>query len=452
VSDERRNYIQLLMDYLRERKLVWFGVRGCDSNPLRWYPNFTSCFSYISPSNSFNITDHCLERLTGKRVNLDIYDIDLDNSEAADRLRALLCHELDQYSVLMPYRPRRTLDAVYFPRSNHVDYLGLFQEKQAPFEHKIWVENALRKEVRVMPWHYLTAQKSALDAIEENLQRGPQVIRLNKSSGGTGFQILHDANGNDFGWSWIKDSGEGYFSFADYMHPSVSLSVSACAFPRGEVSIHPFSIQIIGDPLLTTYPLGFCGSDFGRVRGLRKCHIDELEDMVRRVGKWLTNSGYIGAFGVDALIWRGELYLTEVNPRFLGSSALSAEIDEELGLSDIFMAHMGAFLGLSPPDRPPLNKLYREQPDRAQIICHNTLPWAKFFDLSNGAALGENMRVRVTPDKVVILEPGATICRIVVDDVVSREDGKLNGRYRTKISRFLESICVEKKEYGVNDA
>lgn len=44
----------------------------------------------------------------------------------------------------------------------------------------------------------------------------------------------------------------------------------------------------------------------------------------------------------------GRIYFTEVNPRFQGSSALSAEIAGELGVPDLLLEHLAASLGLEP--------------------------------------------------------------------------------------------------------
>jgi formate-dependent phosphoribosylglycinamide formyltransferase (GAR transformylase) len=65
----------------------------------------------------------------------------------------------------------------------------------------------------------------------------------------------------------------------------------------------------------------------------------------------------LGAFGVDALVYDGRVYLAEVNSRFQGSSVMSARIDQALNRPDIYCAHVAAFMGLSAPPSMTLQAL-----------------------------------------------------------------------------------------------
>ncbi len=265
----RSQYISALSDVLDGRKLIWFGARACDAQSLCVFENFKTSFSVISPFDSFGIKDYCLETLSSYRVNLDIHDIDKDLSPEAKQLRKFLCDELDQQSVIIPYRPLELIDSVFFPRNNYVEYLGQFRELQAPFEHKIWVETELRKSgIMTIPWRYLTVHANSLRTLKDAVNLGPCVIRLNRSCSGAGLRILTCEEDLIAIWPWLEAQAEGYFSVAEYLYPSTPLSISACVFPDGEVVVHPFSIQIIGDPTLTPYQLGFCGNDFGSVKEL----------------------------------------------------------------------------------------------------------------------------------------------------------------------------------------
>jgi Predicted ATP-dependent carboligase related to biotin carboxylase len=371
----RENCIDAIARHLKGRDLIWFGVRGKDANPLHCFEEFNTCFSIIAPSTVPGVKNHCLESLTGLRVNVDRYDIDMDASPAASEMKNALCASMNKPCVLVPYRPLSVIDAAYFPRASTATYLGLFRDFQRPFDHKIWVESQLRRNgVQTIPWSYLSTRNNPREKLAFALGHGPLVLRLNNSSGGAGLRIVHNADELDQHLAWICEDAEEYFAYAPYLHPSIPLSISACAFPNGQTTVHPFSVQIIGDPELSPYPLGFCGSDFGAVRNLSGAEVEELESMTRQIGKWLASSGFIGAFGIDALLYQGKLYLTEVNPRFLGSSLLSAEIDQAEGLPDIFLSHMAAFLGHPAPKRPTLRSTYAGQRPCIQRIRHNLDP------------------------------------------------------------------------------
>src|SRR5205085_7226763 len=112
---------------------------------------------------------------------------------------------------------------------------------------------------------------------------------------------------------------------APYMAKAVPLNVGACAFADGAVSVHAPSVQLIGLPECTEQRFGYCGNDFGAVAALERAGLDTLDTMVRSAGRWLVERGYRGAFGLDALIDGPDVLLTEINPRFQGSSLFGAE-------------------------------------------------------------------------------------------------------------------------------
>ena len=93
---------------------------------------------------------------------------------------------------------------------------------------------------------------------------------------------------------------------------------------------------MIGIPGSTLNTFGYCGNDFTRIRELDVTVLQALQEMTIRAGRWLSSMGYVGAFGVDALLHEGEVFLTEVNPRYQGSSLLSSHLDAALDRPDVF--------------------------------------------------------------------------------------------------------------------
>ena len=109
-----------------------------------------------------------------------------------------------------------------------------------------------------------------------------------------------------------------FIAAAPYLVPNIPLNVNACVFSDSLVSLHSPSFQLIGLPGFTSRTFGYCGNDFAQVRELEGNVLDQLEHIVLESGKWLAGKGYVGAFGVDALLCKGQVYLTEINPRFQG--------------------------------------------------------------------------------------------------------------------------------------
>jgi len=367
---DRQRVIEAIERGLGRRKLIWFGTRGEDAQPLLEIKQLTEVFSLIAPLNTLSVErEVCLERLTGWRHDLDSYDLDADFSESALSLRASLLQSLRDPSVIAAYRPLAFLSSVYYPRRGHVEYLGLFHERQAPFEHKPWVETELLSlGIPTIPWKYFSDEDR--QRVEEELSAyGSIVMRNNRSDGGAGFCLVK--NREDLYSNW-KVHPEGFFAVAPLMYPHIPLNVNCCVFSDGTVSMHGPSLQLIGIDGLTSRSFGYCGNDFAAGRLIERRIWDDLDRIVRSVAHWLFSKGYVGAFGIDAMVYDGELYLTEVNPRFQGSSAVSALLDAHTGRPDVFLCHTAALLGIKAEFSEKLYDLAQEQPAMAQILVHNT--------------------------------------------------------------------------------
>ena len=138
----RKQRIEQIESRLGKRKLVWFGTRGTDSRALLEISQFSEVFSIITPFGSPSLRlEVCLETLKGLRVDLELYGLDYDTSPEALDLRRYLFASLGEPAVVATYCPGSFFTSIYYPRSEFVEYLGLFHERQAPFEHKPWVES-----------------------------------------------------------------------------------------------------------------------------------------------------------------------------------------------------------------------------------------------------------------------------------------------------------------------
>jgi hypothetical protein len=428
---ERANRIRQIQGRIGNRKLVWFGTRGSDALPLLDIEQFEDCFSIIAPLDSIAIQQEvCLESMTMQRVDLDNYTIDLDRSDAVEEFHRLMYSTLGQPSLVAIYRPNAFFTSIYYPRAfawdgsapdTRLQYLGLFHERQVAFEHKPWVETELRlvAGAQVLRWQYFGDEDR--ERLAYRLSRGPQVVRTSRSDGGVGLRIIHDADELRSQW---PAHGDRFVAATDYLQPNIPLNVNAVVFADGTVSVHGPSLQLIGLPDFTNLPLGYCGNDFAAIKDLDDDALDGLEDLAVRAGRWLASQGYRGAFGIDALLYRGTVYLTEVNPRFQGSSSLSADLDRALDRADMFLNHIAAFLGLEPPPSVPLRTLARTQPQLAHVVCHNNFPDSVDVDLERSEAL--DLELQLVPHQGVAVEPDAAAFRAVFRRQVTEEGFRLS--------------------------
>lgn len=408
---DRPSFIRTVEKALGLKRLIWFGTRGEDAQPLLALANFAEVFSLIGPMRALSLANEmCLEGLRGERLDLDTYSLDEDHSAEAAELRLGLLGSLREPAAILPYRPLSFLSSVYYPRKGHVDFLGMFHERQAPFEHKPWVESGLQAAgVDTVPWKYFADEDR--QRVEEELAAfGSLVLRKNKSDGGAGLQLVRDHDELAAAWQLHP---EGFFAAAPLLEPSVPINVNACAFADGHVTLHGPSLQLIGIRGLTRRTFGYCGNDFAAPRLFAPTVWDEIEAMVTTVGRWLAGKGYLGAFGVDALLCGNRVYLTEINPRFQGSSALSAWLDAEMRRPDVFLCHMAAHLGLDAIAGPALRDLAAIQPAVSQVLVHNTAAQpARAVD--DGLPSECQYRFQLMPLPGTTIAPEAVICKALV--------------------------------------
>jgi hypothetical protein len=427
----RHERIDQITDNIKNRKLIWFGTRGADALALFDIPQFSEIFSIIAPLPSAPLPENCLETLKHVRVDLEVYSIDSDFTPEALNLRRKLATILRTPSVVVTYRPGKFFASIYYPRIDTVEYLGLFHEMQAPFEHKPWVESELKKlGVNVIPWKYIgTYEEPELDCTT----KWPSILRTNRSDGGAGLTLVNSLDHLKEIWSNHTDCFAG---IAPYLSPNIPLNVNACVFADGSVTLHTPSLQLIGVNDLTNRFFGYCGNDFAAIKDLDSPILDELENIVKIVGKWLATMGYRGAFGLDALFYDGKVYLTEINPRFQGSSQLSSQIDKSMGYSDIFLEHIASHLGLPPSISLPLKQLARDQLNISQVIIHNCNSNPVRY---NGKEL-RNLHYDLLPDPLVKVLPDAVTCKLIFDNAVTREGKTLTPNTLSSITYLKESF------------
>jgi hypothetical protein len=366
----RRQYIGRISELLGKKNLLWWGFRGADAAILIQIPQFAHVFSLTAPLAGSMVPQTCLETVQKKREDLHTYNIELDYSEWPGHLHQLLFSELGTPTAVVPYRSDAFFDHVSLPQIENINYLGMFHELQAAFENKPWVERELRHYgVRTIPWQYFSSHNSP--DLVHLLNEGSLVVRpvtRIPCRGGANTFILRRP---DELASLLSSPHHTLFAVSHYLTPNIPLNINACVFRDGTVSFHGMSLQLIGIPSCTNHALGYCGNDFSQIRELDTHILDEMETMTLQVGKWLAAKGYLGVFGIDAIAYRDHVYFAEINPRFQGSSILAAAQDIELDRPDIYLSHMGAFLGLPAPEFIPLRELVRQQKGGSQIISYN---------------------------------------------------------------------------------
>lgn len=440
---ERTTYRKRIYGKIKDRKIVWVGSRGCDAIPLTDFKNPIVSICYGSPAQHEAITEYTYEDMMHHRVNPYTYDASSDTSEGVKELRRILIKELEEPCCLIPYKPMKFIDTAYFLHHKHTKLLGLFSEFQHPFNHKTWIETALHENgIQIIPWKYLEITEASKQKIFRAAMENPVMLRIHAASARSGLVRIDSKESFEVAWNWLSQHETQLIAYSPYFSGASSLSASATVFSDGRVALHPLSLQCIGVPELTPHNAGYSGNDFGMIHNLPDNTVNQLEAMIRDVGQWLASKGFMGAFGIDALLHDEQLYFIEANPRFLGSSKMCACVDRTLDRPDVYMTHMAAFLGLPPPPQIPLRELTTRQPQIGQMIFHNTLP--HLVTVKKNLMEYEKLPFGVTqtPKPSVSVAPGGPISTLDWNEPLLLANGSLNETGKFIADTFLQSITI----------
>jgi len=443
--NERVELVRRIDRALGRRSLVWFGIRGEDATPFLAIPQFSACLSIIAPPRTGALSDvMALEEVSGRRVDLDLYDIDFDDGDHVVEIRRRLLGALHRDSAVVSYRPSHFLSAAYFASHETCTYLGMFKDRQMAFEHKPWVETSLaRIGVRTLPWRYVADEHRGV--IRHDIEKGPCILRPSRTSGGEGITLVSRPEDLDDLW---PVRGDHLVSVAPFFDKAVPVNVGGCVFGDGVVTLHPASVQLIGLPACTSWPFGYCGNDFAAARDLPTHIVDEMTSTTERIGRWLMEEGYLGAFGVDYLVDGATIYFTELNARLQGSSAPAASLSAELGLSDLVLDHLAAGLGVEPTTRRTLGGWMAELPDRAHVVVHNTRPQAMLNAAGAFAVAPPAIGVDLAPDARIAVEPGGALARLIFDGQITSSGFEVSSRVHSAVGGFIGGLEIDRMAEG----
>jgi ATP-grasp domain len=430
---QRGELIREVSRRIAGRQLVYFGTRGFDVEGVADVPELTAAFSVVGANDRrIHLQSLALEDLTGRRMDLDTYEIDDELTTAGVvELRRALLRTLSRESVVFTYRPSTFLSAVCFARSDRTAYAGMFKDQQAAFEHKPWVESSLRQlGVPSIPWTYI-ADEEQFDA-EHLLSAGPVMLRRSRSTGGTGIYRVESPDELRDAWPHQEES---FVSVAPFLDGGIPTNVGGVVWRDG-VTLHPPSIQLIGIPELTNRPFGYCGNDFGAARDLDPRLVAQMESSTLLAGQWLQSCGFRGAFGVDFLVVGDDALFTEVNPRLQGVSHLSCQLSAAAAESCVMLEHLASCLGVMAPEMVGLAHQVKQLPDIAHLVFHRSEHSPTEFDAEALAPdlsdWPELSRVDMRPPSGVSVDVGATVVRTTVLDRVTVTGLSLAEKWRLR--------------------
>ncbi len=414
------------MDILKERldgkKIIWVGPRGEDAESLRDLNIPVSYYTGYAPLPG----EFSMETDSNVRV---FYSLDEDISNAAKEMLSKVKEDASNTeAVLLTYKSSQKLHDL----CQSVNVPCLSTAPDPILDSKTYVEQQLedRFGVRTLGYSRETGVKDVQALATMIDEYGEIVARADSSSLGRGLWRISSLDD----LKAIPAETKDLCTFAPCLEPSIPLNVSACVSAEGDCSLHTLSLQLIGHPLLTTRSFGYCGNDFASARELPVETIEQCGTITKNVARWLADREYKGAFGIDLLCYKDNVHFVEINPRFQGSSKISAQIDKAAGRVDIYTSHLLAWNGVehntSIPEFVEQTKnqkkcahmvFYNQQnyPIRLESVPESSLQRWRF---GSGVA-GRSWELGLQPDPVVQIMPNATLIRVEVPHKVT-DDGR----------------------------
>ncbi len=281
-------------------------------------------------------------------------------------------HENFPESYVLCYQSSRELErlAREYPSIRIMNPAAAITEM---LNRKTWVRRQLKRlgvpvipgsEVRLAPWQFPTlVRRHGL----------PLVVSLDHSAAGSGVHLVH----TEAEFRALAEVHRGAAASVMRFIDGRSLSMAAVRTHEA-VLLGEASLQVIGQPSLTNLNFGWCGNDFSGAH-LQEHELEQMRAIQTRVGEWLGDlcvggrCGFRGIFGIDFLSDGRNVYFTEINPRFLGTTALMADRQQELGRIPTSFLHMVPFL----PDTTVDEEFVEEYNSRSrsldvsQLCLHN---------------------------------------------------------------------------------
>lgn len=425
---------------LRGSRVLWFGLRGEDIESLSDLPELTASASVIAAWDGSTRSSISLDSISGRRVDLDVYDIDaMPMGPSEQILLDTMTSWITDPTVLLPYRPSAFAMSLGLVEPQ-TTVLGALAASNSSLDDKPWVETTLaRRGVRTVPWVYVRSPDNT--AVRTILRSRRSVIRPERSSGGVGLRLVSDTHELR---SILADTPARFLCLAPFFDGAISINAAGVVWRDG-ISLHPASVQIIGDDSFTTRRFGYCGNDFAAFHDLGLATARQLEEMTLSVGEWLQSLGFLGAFGVDALLHQGAVYFVELNPRLQGSSAASALASRDAELPCVYLEHLASLLGFACPlERRPL----LDQPVAPSlVVMHNVSGCdqraAPVDTLSEWRPSERVVRRDLRPNPGTLVAPNAAFLRVFLETSITDSGGSIDPARRNQILSLGKPILGE---------
>lgn len=317
------------------KNLYWISPRESDSAYTGEL--FKGTLTFYGKDGDFN---HSFCHTNEIRINHNVYCQEADEFILKKQLE---CIANDPDCLFLAYNPNCIYGA---PEEVIKRTICLNQEElMRKLVDKLYFRELAKDIVKTLPSQVISGKHCQFSDFQRLFpQYSEYVVQVPVSSGGQGTHKITKEN-------WIEiaasiDPNESYI-VSGYVEHNIPVNIHAIIYDS-EIVFFPGSIQII---LEGNGRLLYRGADFVTFReidrDIRKRFYEQSDALLQKIQAM----GYRGVIGIDAMIVGDDIFFSEINNRFQGSSILLNKALHENGLESLQWMNIQAFSGAKPDDR-----------------------------------------------------------------------------------------------------
>lgn len=343
----KEDFKNLLRQYLKDAVLVWVGQKPLDAMGLSDFisiKGIISCFWGKEVEYFKNVPFiKTIEKNTYHRKHWSNRDVPRLLSRINDLSKLLKVS--DEKIYILPYRGSKKFD--YLAKRKKWKILAIDGKNFEFLDNKINLIKIL-KELKIdpIPGESLDITKISYHQIVKKY--GPKfVIQRPISSGGAGTVFITNKNEYEKYKRGLNIRNKVQKIKVCKFIEGPSLFIHGCATQNGTVHSLP-GYMIIGAPQVIHLPAGFCGNQIIKGDPNEKIK-SSMFSFVKKIGDFLYQRfNYRGMFGIDLIVEKKtqKVYITELNPRFLGSSQFLTSVFNKLNKIPLPIFHILEHLGI----------------------------------------------------------------------------------------------------------
>ena len=214
----------------------------------------------------------------------------------------------------------------------HIKYCNSF-ELLRWFNNKSYTRMWLSNYVSVPPFLLLSKHDCTIEFLSKSFPTIDKfALQLNYSSGGTGTYILEKETASKT-YNLLSDT------IPYLVSPYIERSFSACChllITENNYVLFPIGMQYLKEAVL------YRGTTYILPDDLRK-EMPHIIDFIDKIAILLSRCGYRGICGFDFLVTNKDIYMLEINPRYMGSTFVINYALNKNGFPTIFELNQMAF-------------------------------------------------------------------------------------------------------------